>query len=128
MSTRTIPAELTPTQLETLKQKLLVARSELVSRREGQLRARTGLLSEVEDEADAASRANDEDRLVLLAEVEHDRLVEIDHALAKFDEGEYGIDEDTGEPIGFPRLSVIPWARYGAQTQEEHDRRRGVLP
>jgi DnaK suppressor protein len=66
--------------------------------------------------------------LVLLAEVEHGRLTEIDHALAKFDSGEYGLDEDTGEPISFARLSVIPWARYAAQTQEEHDRRRGVLP
>lgn len=128
MSDSTNEGGLTPSQVDTLKQRLIAARAELVSRRAEQLRARTGLLSEVEDEADAASRANDEDRLVLLAEAEHSRLVEIDHALAKFDDGEYGIDEDTGEPIGFPRLSVIPWARYGAETQEDRDRRRGVLP
>ena len=128
MSDSTNEAGLTPSQLETLKQKLLAARAELGSRRAGQLRARTGLLSEVEDEADAASRANDEDRLVLLAEAEHSRLIEIDHALAKFELGEYGIDEETGEPIGHARLSVIPWARYAAETQEELDRQRGILP
>jgi DnaK suppressor protein len=128
MTESTNEAGLTPSQLEALKQKLVAARAELVSRRADQLRARTGLLSEVEDEADAASRANDEDRLVLLAEVEHSRLAEIDHALTKLESGGYGIDEDTDEPIGFARLSVIPWARYAAQTQEEHDRRRGVLP
>jgi DnaK suppressor protein len=119
---------LLPTELETLKQKLLAARKDLVERRAEQLRARTGLLSEVEDEGDSASRANDEDRLTLLAETEHARLAEIDHALSKFDAGEYGIDEETGEPIGFPRLSVIPWARFSASTQEELDRERGALP
>ena len=109
-------------QQDALKQKLLDARAALTNRRADQLKARTGLRSEVEDEADAANRAGNEDALVLLAESEHDRLGEIDHALSKFESGEYGIDEDTGEPIGFARLEVIPWARYSAQTQEDHDR------
>ncbi|HKU37460.1 MAG TPA: TraR/DksA C4-type zinc finger protein [Polyangiales bacterium] len=127
MGESTNEAGLKPTELETLKQKLLAARRELVERRAGQLRARTGLVAEVEDEGDQASRANDEDRLTLLAETEHARLGEIDHALAKFDTGEYGLDEETGEPIGYPRLAVIPWARFSASTQEELDRRRSAL-
>ena len=114
-------AQLTAAQLNELKQKLLDARSTLSNRRAGQLQARTGLVAEVEDEADSANRAGNEDALVLLAESEHDRLAEIEHALSKFDTGEYGLDEETGEPIGFPRLSAIPWARFGVQTQEAHD-------
>ena len=109
-------------QRDALRQKLLDARTALTNRRAGQLQARTLLRSEVEDEADEANRAGNEDALVLLAESEHDRLAEIDHALSKFDTGEYGLDEDTGEPIGYSRLEIIPWARYSAQTQEEHDR------
>ncbi len=36
---------------------------------------------------------------------------EIDHALAKFDLGTYGICETSGEPIPEERLEAIPWAR-----------------
>ena len=118
MSNTANAAGLDSKQLEALKQKLLQARAELGSRHSGELRARTGLVSEVEDEGDAAVRANNEDTLVTLAEADHTRLAEIDHALAKFDDGSYGLDEDSEEPIGFARLSVLPWARYGAETQE----------
>lgn len=36
---------------------------------------------------------------------------EIDHALAKFDLGTYGICETSGDPIPEERLDAIPWAR-----------------
>jgi DnaK suppressor protein len=110
-------------QLRELRQLLLDARVSLTLRRSGQLRARTGLISEVEDEGDSAARAGDEDRLVQLAETEHDKLAEIDHALSKFETGDYGLDEETEEPIGFARLRLIPWARYSATTQEALERR-----
>jgi RNA polymerase-binding transcription factor DksA len=124
MEKRANTSELTEQQRAELQKQLLDAKEALTSRRSGQLRARTDLLSEVEDEGDAASRANSEDTLVSLAESEHARLAEIERALAKFSNGQYGIDEDTGEPIPFGRLSALPWARFSASTQEEHDRQR----
>jgi DnaK suppressor protein len=111
------------TQLAALKKALTDLRNELTSRRSGQLKARTELLSEVEDEADMAVRANNEDTIVSLAETDHARLADIEHALRKFDDGSYGLDEDTEEPIGYARLAAIPWARYAATTQEQRDRR-----
>ncbi len=36
---------------------------------------------------------------------------EIDHALAKFDLGTYGICEISGDAIPAERLDAIPWAR-----------------
>jgi DnaK suppressor protein len=124
MEKRANPSELSQEQRNQLQQQLLDAKEALTSRRSGQLRARTDLLSEVEDEGDAASRANSEDTLVSLAESEHARLAQIDRALAKFASGEYGLDEETGEPIPFGRLAALPWARFAASTQEEHDRQR----
>jgi len=124
MEKRANTSELTEQQRAELQKQLLDAKEALTSRRSGQLRARTDLLSEVEDEGDAASRANSEDTLVSLAESEHARLAEIERALAKFSNGQYGIDEDTGEPIPFGRLAALPWARFSASTQEEHDRQR----
>ncbi len=38
-------------------------------------------------------------------------VADIDHALAKFDLGTYGICEVSGTPIPKERLEVIPWAR-----------------
>ena len=119
--TTTPKAELDPKQLAALKQQLLDARAALTARRGGELQARTNLISEVEDDGDAASRANNEDTLGILNAGEFDRLSEIDDALEKFETGEYGLDEDTGEPIGYGRLSIIPWARYTAENQERHE-------
>jgi len=120
---RAAPAsELTSEQVDSLKQKLLALRTELAARHSAQLRASTDLRSDVEDEADAASRANHEADLVSLAESEHQRLREIERALTKLEFGTYGVDEDTGEPIGFPRLSALPWARHAAQVEERRRR------
>jgi DnaK suppressor protein len=115
-------SELDAKQLAALKQQLLEARAELTSRRASELQARTNLVSEVEDDGDAASRANNEDTLGILNAGEYDKLAEIDLALEKFETGEYGLDEDTDEPIGYSRLSIIPWARYTAENQEKHER------
>ena len=38
-------------------------------------------------------------------------LEQIDHALAKFDLGTYGICEVSGDPIPKERLEAIPWAK-----------------
>jgi DnaK suppressor protein len=115
-------AGLNATQLATLKQRLLDTRAELTSRRAGELQARTNLVSEVEDDGDAASRANNEDTLGILNAGEFEKLAEIDLALERFETGDYGLDEDTDEPIGYGRLSIIPWARYTAENQEKHER------
>jgi RNA polymerase-binding transcription factor len=124
MTNDTNAAGLDSRQQATLRQLLLDARDALTSRRSGQLRERANLASDVEDEADAAFRADSESTLVSLADSEHTRLAEIELALAKFDAGEYGLDEETGEPIGYARLSALPWARFATSTQEQHDRRR----
>jgi DnaK suppressor protein len=49
--------------------------------------------------------------------VEKDRVVlrEINQALAKIQDGTYGICEGTGKPIGKPRLEAQPWAKYSIE-------------
>lgn len=46
------------------------------------------------------------------------KLREIELALGKMAQGEYGICEDSGEPIDKKRLEKIPWARYTLEVQE----------
>lgn len=55
-------------------------------------------------------------------------LDEIEHAMAKLDDGTYGVDEETGEPIPDERLRAVPAARYTVEVQERMERRAGVGP
>ncbi len=48
--------------------------------------------------------------LAILEGLEAD-LAEIEAALQRLDEGTYGIDENTGEPIDPARLDALPTAR-----------------
>jgi RNA polymerase-binding protein DksA len=50
-----------------------------------------------------------------LVEKDRNLLREINHALAKIQNGTYGICEGTGRPIGKPRLEVQPWARFSIE-------------
>jgi DnaK suppressor protein len=50
----------------------------------------------------------------LLAQM-RDQLAEIEHALAKFESGTYGICERCGQPIAEPRLEAMPATRYCIQ-------------
>jgi RNA polymerase-binding transcription factor DksA len=48
--------------------------------------------------------------LLLRADLEHS-IAEIDAALRRIENGTYGIDEETGEPIDPARLEALPTAR-----------------
>lgn len=50
-----------------------------------------------------------------LVQKDRDILREINLALAKIQNGTYGICEGTGKPIGKPRLEAKPWARHGIE-------------
>ena len=47
----------------------------------------------------------------MLSAQAHVQIAEIDHALAKLDDGTYGLCEVSGLPIPKERLEAIPWAR-----------------
>ena len=50
-----------------------------------------------------------------LVEKDRNLLREINAALAKIQNGTYGICEGTGKPISRPRLEAQPWARYSIE-------------
>ena len=61
--------------------------------------------------------------------VEKDRLLlrEINHALAKIQNGTFGICEGTGNAIGKPRLEVQPWTRFSIEYARQREKNgRGV--
>ena len=74
------------------------------------------------DELDQAGRLSDQAFLLRLADKERKLLNQIEHALEKFDEGEYGYCEGTGEMINRKRLNLRPWTRYSIEYKEELER------
>ena len=57
-----------------------------------------------------------------LVEKDRNLLREINAALAKIQNGTYGICEGTGKPISKPRLEAQPWARYSIEYARQLER------
>ena len=93
------------------------ARARLEAERDDLQRSISGLGAEyiadgaIAGSADAAAdTASAEENRELRNELEA-QLKEVQAALGRIDEGTYGIDENTGEPINPARLEAIPTAR-----------------
>jgi DnaK suppressor protein len=61
---------------------------------------------------DQASSERDRELDLLLGDREREKLRNIDEALMKIHEGEYGICEECEEEIPVGRLRIVPFARY----------------
>jgi DnaK suppressor protein len=61
---------------------------------------------------DQASSERDRELGLLLGDRDREKLRNIDEALLKIEEGEYGICEECEEDIPLGRLKVVPFARY----------------
>lgn len=62
--------------------------------------------------ADLGTDAYEQEFALGLMDSERKLLKEIDEALARVDEGKYGVCIKTGHPISMGRLKAMPWARY----------------
>lgn len=116
------PPELTEAQIDELKRLLEAKRAQLfasIDQRRGQEREAG---REVGDEMDEANTEGVSALTSKLLERDVGLLREIERALGKIAEGGYGACEGTGEPIGYARLLLCPWARFGVAHQEEIER------
>jgi DnaK suppressor protein len=111
--------DLTPEILKEMRKRLEEERTKVLSRLQSHVAGAVEDNDNLADEIDLASRHADQAYLLRLADKERKLLAEIDHALAKFDEGQYGLCEGTGEPIDVRRLRVRPWTRYSTVYKEQ---------
>ena len=121
--------ELTDAQRDELKQKLEELRAQLVASIEDKRGEERHISHDVGDEMDEASMEGAAAMTSKLLERDVQQLGQIDRALHKMREGTYGLCEGTGEPIGYARLRLQPWARYSVEYQESverHARSRGL--
>lgn len=116
------PAELTEAEVDALRVKLEERRDQLLASIEARREQERDTGREVGDEMDEANTEGVTAMTSKLLERDVALLREIERALAKMAEGEYGRCEGTGEPIGYARLELRPWARFSVAYQEEMER------
>ena len=73
------------------------------------------------DSADHSHRLMEENELLSFQAQWRKQLVEIEHALSRIENGQYGICEETEEPIEPSRLRAIPWTRFSVEGAEIRD-------
>lgn len=86
---------------------------------------------EMYDEVDLASATVDQNLTFRLLDRDRKLLGEIDHAISKIHNGEFGFCEGTGEPIPKRRLELRPWCKYSVKYKEQLEKMkksgRGVV-
>ena len=114
--------------VETFKRKLLEMRRELL----GQVERKKLYSKEVgedgiPDSGDVAAYSYSKEVLMGLGENERTKLRLVEEALAKIDEGTYGVCERCEEAIPVKRLELLPFTRYCVQCQTELERESATL-
>ena len=108
-------------QLNFFKFKLLEVRSQILANASD-----TGEhLRENEVTTDPADRATQEEEYTLelrTRDRERKLLKKVERSLRMIDEGTYGWCEESGEPIGLPRLLARPTATLSLEAQERRER------
>ncbi len=82
-------------------------------------------MREVDNVSDPADRATVEEEHTLelrARDRERKLLKKIEQAIDRIDAGEYGYCDETGEPIGIPRLLARPTATLTIEAQERRER------
>ena len=108
-------------QLAFFRQRLLELRAQLLNNADD-----TGQhLRENEITTDPSDRATLEEEYTLelrTRDRERKLLKKVEKSLRMIDDGSYGYCEETGEPIGIPRLLARPTATLSLEAQERRER------
>ena len=76
-----------------------------------------------DDQADAGSKTFEREHEMSLANNARDMLQQTEHALARIDNGSYGMCEMCGKPVGKLRLQAFPRATMCLACKEIEERR-----
>ena len=106
--------------LKEMKQMLLNMREELLEDVTRSVKEESDHLRfDVGDFYDHASEDRQRELALTLSNRERDKLMLIEQALKRVEEGTYGICKVTGEKIGEKRLRALPFTLLSVEAQEE---------
>ena len=70
------------------------------------------------DSVEQAAHSVEQDVTTWTVNLRFETLRQVDEALKRMEEGEFGTCQGCGEPIAFIRLKAIPWARFCVACQD----------
>jgi len=111
------------TQLDFFRRKLLAMRDAL-DRNAARTTAGLKNVESTSDPADRASVEEEHECELYARERDLELAAQVAHALDRIENRSYGFCEDTGDPIGLPRLLAYPTATLTVESQERQDRVR----
>ena len=104
---------------------------ERLARMKQELLDNAGLTSEhlrendtVPDPADRATIEEEHSLELRTRDRERKLMKKIDESIASIDDGSYGFCEETGEPIGIPRLLARPTATLSVEAQQRREQKQ----
>lgn len=112
--------------IKTCRQKLLKIKADLLNRSRQSTYDFNEINKAAGDEIDQSAAHQEEHAFLVNQNRIKSQLLEIETALAKIENGTYGICELTEEKIEAERLLAIPWTRLsieGAEIQESAQKR-----
>lgn len=109
--------------LKDLKKRLIAERDLLIEKLKGNDLSVDD--SETPDPVDLAVRNYSKNVMLAVSENESRQLAEIDDALMRLEDDEFGACQNCEKPINPKRLAAIPWAKYCLDCQELVE--RGLL-
>jgi RNA polymerase-binding transcription factor len=78
------------------------------------------------DLVDQSTDLSEREQLMGLEQRDRQRLLDIDSAIKKIEEGDYGVCEDTGNPIPIERLRAIPSTTLTIEAKEKRERQEYI--
>lgn len=106
-------------QFETLRVRLLDQRREMYDLYNQDIRAGQESADDgTEDIVDRANNHYNRELMFSLSDSERQRLLQIEDALRRMDEGSYGRCANCAGPINPRRLEAVPWTRFCIDCQE----------
>ncbi len=121
-------AKWTAAELKEVLDQLHEQRAHSVEILEAQTAELSGLLRDSgdgagQDQADMGASTFERDYELTVLNSERDKLAQIDRALARIDDGSYGVCESCGNPIGKMRLMAFPRATLCMTCKQREERR-----
>jgi|SRR5579863_8542026 RNA polymerase-binding transcription factor len=109
--------------LARARERLLETKSKVMGEIDSELRAeREGNKDEGMDTYDLASEERDREINFILSDRDRVKLRQIDDAIARIDDGSYGVCESCGLEVAEERLNAMPFTRLCRDCQQDQER------
>ena len=119
-------------EIESIRQELLQRKKRLwnevrVDLEKDAMETHQEVVNIIREEGEMGLEELREKNAIRLIKIKVDELEEIDSAITRIENGQYGICRDCGEQIPVERLKLIPHAVRCRECQEQHEAYKAVI-